>query len=366
MNRRIISLLSIFFLIACSLQAQPSVWAKSDKANLEDSIWLAMNRHEIPGAQVVMFSKRKIIFDFSGGVTNIQSLEKVNSKTIFETASLSKPVFHFLLHRLVEKGKLPPTFFQDTLTKYIDTLRPMKESEIQHVKGLTQYLQFNKNYPEAWFKTLTVKQLLNHTGGLGDWMAPAPSYNIYPGERFDYCDDCYILLQRVVEHYLEEPLQSLANTYLPKQCKGVSQFAWNNKQTNYAFGHFASMDLMRDIWKTTEGVAHGTLASSATGYAKFVQYIAQKQLWGQTTDTVFVANGLYWQPGWGVEMTDSGPQYWHWGNDGCYQHVVYYNPANDLGLVILTNSEFGLKFSQAIANRVFGHKLKSMSWLLGN
>jgi CubicO group peptidase (beta-lactamase class C family) len=267
---------------------------------------------------------------------------------------------------LVEAGKLPPGFFQDSLIHYIDTLLPMKPSEVPHVRGLKQYLKFHQNFQEEWFKTLTVKQLLNHTGGLGDWMAPAPGYNMYPGERFDYCDDCYILLQRVVEHYLQENLQSLVNHYLPKSCKGVKQFAWDNKQTNYAFGHFANMDLMRDIWKTSEGLAHGTLASSARGYAKFVQTIASQQHWNQTIDTVFVSDGLYWQPGWGVEKTQIGPLFWHWGNDGCYQHVVYYDPVRDFGLVVFANSQHGLYFSQTIANRVFGYKLKSLSWVLGN
>ncbi len=356
----------LFVFLSRQAISQPLGWPKVNKKAVDELVWQAMNQHQIPGAQVVLFNSNKVKYSFSGGVSHIGNLSQVNEKTAFEMASLSKPVFHFLLHTLVEKGKLPPTFFRDTLMAYIDTLKPMKASEVKGVKGLSDFLVFNENYSKEWFKTLTVKQLLTHTAGLGDWTSTSPAYNFYPGQRFDYCDECYILLQRVVEHYLQMPLQQLIDRYLPTSCKGVKQFAWNKNTTNYAFGHFAGMDLMRDIWKTEEGLAHGTLAANALGYARFVQKVAKKNVWALNSDTVHVVENLYWQPGWGIEMSDSGPIYWHWGNDGCYLHVVAFLPGKDFGVVILTNSELGLQMCQTLTNQLFGFKLKGLSWVLGN
>jgi len=345
---------------------QVDKWPKVERNRLDTLIWAALNTYEMPGVQVVLFSKNKINYSFSGGIRHINKFGSINESTSFELASFSKPVFHFIVFRLIEKGRLPKSFWNDSIINYIDTLKPFISLREPQARTLADFLKFNQNYPEEWFKKLTVRQLLIHKGGLGDWQSNKPAFNIDPDQKFEYCDECYILLQRVIENYLQQSLQELATQYLPKSCSGVSHFVWNPKLTNYAFGHQSNMDLKRDIWKSQDGLSNGTLISSAKDYSTFVQEVIKRKVWIHSSDSVFVQDSLYWKPGWGIEISPKGPLYWHWGNDGCYQNYICYLPSMDLGLVILTNSENGLYFCQNMANQLFKFKSKGLCWVLGN
>jgi len=352
-------------LIYGQLLSQPVDWPNVNKTELNNLVWQSMSEYQIPGAQVVLFTKNKVKYSFSGGVANVKTLEPITPKTSFETASLSKPVFHLILRKLVERGALPSTFFSDTLAKYIDTARYIRPAVEQYMKGLHEFLVFNEQYSQEWFYGITIKQLLTHTGGIVGITASKPGFVFRPGQQFYYCDECYILLQRVVENYLDMSLQQLADKYLPNQCKGVSHFAWNGSTTDYAYCHNAEMDFQRDIWKAKEGIAHGTLYASALKYAKFMQYVVNEKLWELNHDTMKVTSQISWQPGWGIEMTEKGSINWHWGNDGCYQHYMAYMPGQDFGMIIFTNSNNGMAMSKSLATQLYGFKFKAMSWVMG-
>ena len=324
----------------------------------------ACKKYKVPGCQVVVFSKKKILHAYSIGLANLATATKVEPQTAFEVASLSKPVFHYLLTVMVQNGALPSTFFADTLYRYIDTNRQVRPSRIPSVKGLGDYLHFSERYPKEWFRKITILQLLTHTAGLGDWMNPIPQFYLPPGSRFQYCDEGYILLQRVVEHHTGMPLQQLVDRYFAKSLAGVSRFAWDTTCLNYASGYDKDLKPGREIWKTAEGCVHGSLSASALAYARFVQQVAKAGYWEKGVP-VPVAGELYWQPGWGLEKTRKGPVYWHWGNDIIYQHYVGYSPDLDFGLVVFTNSENGLRLCQFVADTLFPVKISGLQWVLG-
>src|SRR5205085_2883960 len=82
-----------------AVQAQPdSVKFKTDVpdkdliAQLQQSIPQLMQEFSVPGLSVVLIKDAKIIFARGYGVRSVDTKEPVNTETIFEAASLSKPV----------------------------------------------------------------------------------------------------------------------------------------------------------------------------------------------------------------------------------------------------------------------------------
>src|SRR5687768_5745198 len=69
---------------------------------LEQAIPHLMNEGEVPGLQIALIRGGKIDWIKSFGVKNAETGGAVTNETIFEAASLSKPVFAYAVMKLVE------------------------------------------------------------------------------------------------------------------------------------------------------------------------------------------------------------------------------------------------------------------------
>ena len=54
-----------------------------------------------------------------------------------------------------------------------------------------------------------------------------------------------------------------------------------------------------------------------------------------------INENVSWALGWGIETTDKGTAFWHWGDWGVYRNFVIGYPATGEGAVVLTNSFHG-------------------------
>ena len=98
------------------------------------------------------------------GTTRAQDGEQVTENTIFEAASLSKPVFAYLVHMLVAEGKL-------------DLDRP-----------LIDYVPL-PNPADTLARTITARHVLSHTSGWRNWRFNRDqplTADFAPGSRWSY------------------------------------------------------------------------------------------------------------------------------------------------------------------------------------
>jgi CubicO group peptidase (beta-lactamase class C family) len=150
----------------------------------------AMAERGIPGAQVVVVRNGAIVKNAAYGVADVELSVPVTTRTIFQLASSSKPFAGTAVALLADEGKL-------SFDQPIGEVLP--------------------DVPETW-RTITVRQLLNHTSGLPDVFSDvasgtmraegrdallralyeAPLANV-PGEAWVYDQTGYLLAQMLVE-----------------------------------------------------------------------------------------------------------------------------------------------------------------------
>ena len=106
-----------------------------------------MEKHEIPGAALAVVKDGRLVYARGFGYSDLKKREPVKPGALFRIASISKPVTAVAILRLVQQKKLS----LDERVTDIVTLKP-------HTNGIGDELD------KRW-KTVTVRQLLHHTGG---------------------------------------------------------------------------------------------------------------------------------------------------------------------------------------------------------
>jgi CubicO group peptidase (beta-lactamase class C family) len=147
-NRSLAVVFTLFlFYVPC--HAQKAVVAKID-----EFIGRQMKSQRIPGLSLAVLKDGKPVLVKGYGYANIEHKIRVTPETIFQSGSIGKQFTATAVMLLVEDGRVS---LDDRISKYFS------------------------DSPESW-KNITVRHLLSHTSGLGDY---PPTFDM----RRDYTED---------------------------------------------------------------------------------------------------------------------------------------------------------------------------------
>jgi CubicO group peptidase (beta-lactamase class C family) len=136
MNNRTIAAAAMLVIFSSALFAQdPADAAVSDYVKAE------MQRQHIPGLSLLVVRAGKVIRAEGFGMANVELQVPVKPETVFQSGSVGKQFTATAVMMLVEEGKIG---LDDPLTKYF------------------------ANAPATW-NDVTVRELLSHTAGFGDY-----------------------------------------------------------------------------------------------------------------------------------------------------------------------------------------------------
>jgi hypothetical protein len=186
---------------------------RSTILQLERDVPELMKKSNVPGVSIALIQRGKAIWVHGFGVKEAGTSQPVTGETVFEAASLSKPVFAYGVLKLVDQGEL--------------------ELDVP----LTTYLPKPYIPGDQRLTKITARIVLSHRTGFPNWR-DGDSLPLYftPGERFSYSGEGYIYLQRVVEQITGKPLNTfLTETVFEPLGMSRSSYVWRDNGTFKAF-----------------------------------------------------------------------------------------------------------------------------------
>jgi len=342
---------------------EPAAYAVATILQLEKDVPELMKKDGVPGLAMAVIRDGKTTWVHGFGIKEATTGQPVTVETVFEAASLSKPVFAYGVLKLVEQGKLG---LDVPLTTYLP--KPYIAGDERLVK-------------------ITARIVLSHRTGFPNWRGDDGLLPIYftPGERFSYSGEGYIYLQRVVEQITGKPLNEyMTEAVFTPLGMTSSSYVWRpDFDALTATGH-DSGGKPTELWKPKEAGAASTLNTTVKDYALFVEAVLNgkglKPATLREMETPQIAldpecricikrepkqlsKNLFWGLGWGIQRKDGSDLLWHWGDNGAFKCFVMAEPKTKSGVVMFANSENGLEIAKPVINEAMGTESLAFEWL---
>ncbi|WP_299888393.1 serine hydrolase [uncultured Lacinutrix sp.] len=246
--KKYLSLIIIIGLISCEKESKSTTTKiiKNEKALKLDTLYSELYQKSSFNGNILVAEKGNIIFEKSYGLRNEDTKEKLNKNSIFELASVSKQFTAMGIVLLQKEGKLS---YDDEINKYVPELKD--------------------------YSGITIKNLLNHTGGLPDYMKLAklnwnklniatnddilkvfekvkPKILFEPNDKWDYSNTGYMVLATIIERVSNKSFENYLKEKIFKPLQMTNTFVYRRrfqpkKIKNYAQGYIYSDSLKRKI-----------------------------------------------------------------------------------------------------------------------
>jgi CubicO group peptidase (beta-lactamase class C family) len=190
-----------------------SSWIPSD-ALLADLPRL-MRIAAVPGLAIAVVEDGRLAWTRGFGVKNVQTGDPVTDETLFEAASMTKPVFAYVAMRLVDEGRLALD------RPLVDYRRP-------------DYLA-----DDPLLARITVRDVLRHSSGLPNWASGPLATIAPPGSGYHYSGEAFVWLQLIVEQALGMSLDdAMRDRLFGPAGMSRSTFGWDEAVAKWAvYGH---------------------------------------------------------------------------------------------------------------------------------
>jgi CubicO group peptidase (beta-lactamase class C family) len=195
-----------------------------------------------------------------------------------------------------------------------------------------------------------------------------------PGQTFGYSGEGYVYLQQVVERLTGEPLHEyLQRTVLAPLGMTHSSYVWRTSYTSTAAtGHTSDgTPYPKDRPDTANAAA--SLHTTPQDFARFLDHILNASdhqpnaidadVAAMLAPQVHVAGNLWWGLGWGLLTEAHDEIIWHWGDNPGFTNFTAARRQERSGVVIMTNSDNGLRAWDAITQSVLGLNEEVFDWL---
>lgn len=300
-----------------------------DKPQLDRFMWMMMDYYKVPGVSLALVKDGKMVYHQTYGYRNYYTRERVNENTLFEAASVTKPVFGFAVNRLVERG------------------------EFDLDKPLHEYLPFEDIAKDERYKLMTGRHVLIHTSGLPNW---GREMKETPGTKFGYSGEGFEYLKRAVAHVTGRDIEELVEEEVLKPLGILHTYFSRNEELVkvMANGHYDLQPNMYNI-PTEPGMAHSMHTEAKTFTNFMIAILERKGLKPETykemlrpqtqTPSDDYGKAIGWDESFGLGIvsatTPYGKMYGHGGNNGDFRCQFEVFDEGKMGFAIFTNGNTG-------------------------
>ncbi|WP_029270554.1 serine hydrolase [Flavobacterium sp. KJJ] len=302
--------------------------------------WLKQNNIPTLGIGVINDGKLqqiKVYGELKKGIT-------APYNTIWNVASLTKPVTAIVALKLVSSGKWD---LDEPLSKY------WTDPDIA-------------NDPNT--KLLTTRIVLSHQTGFPNWRYMNESkkldFKFKPGTKYQYSGEGFEYLRKALEKKFHKTLDQLANELIFKPLKmDDTKFIWNDitDVSRYASNYDNKGNAYEPIKNKTANAADDLL-TTIEDYGTFLcsvinsEGLSKKVFDDMNTHQVRQAKANKYF-GLGFEIYDLGNDNYalsHGGADQGVQTLVFLLPKTKQGLIVFTNGDDGYKVYEKIISHYLG------------
>jgi CubicO group peptidase (beta-lactamase class C family) len=303
-----------------------------DKSEIDSFIQTQMDTLNIVGLSIALIDNAKVVYKGVFGMKDKEKAEEVNENTLFEAASMTKPVFAYAVHKLIQKGFLG-----------LDT-------------PLYKYYPYEDIVQDDRYKLITARMILCHTSGFPNWRHEKfreLTIDSEPGTKFEYSGEGYGYLGLVIQHLTGKKLQDIMQeeVFTPLGMRH-SYMIWNDSlAANKAMGY--EKDIPTQVFKPLRAYPAGTLHTNAADYARFVIELMKEdnevnsifsqmsvpQIEGKAPTEGDPDSGIWVGLGIFIEKTHYGIKYNHGGNDGDFMGNFEFYKKQKSGYVFFMNCD---------------------------
>ncbi|MET0401699.1 MAG: serine hydrolase, partial [Cystobacter sp.] len=341
----------------------PPISIPGEKEPLRLSLPKWMELYEIPGISIAVFDKGTLVWAKGYGVTQPGGTTPVSTETLFQAASISKPVTALAALHYVEKGqwsldadineklvswKLPENDF--TKTEKVTLRRLLSHSAGTTVHGFPGYAVTDP--------LPTVQQIL-------DGQKPANTapvrVDLVPGTKTRYSGGGITLVQmmmvdqlgkpfpQIMREAVLEPLGLKHSTFeqpLPAALAPMAATATHSGGASVeGQWHVYPEMAAAGLWTTPSDLARIALEVSKARAGRSTRVLSQgmaKQMLTKQSETF----------GLGFQLTDGTDRFGHGGSNDGYQCMLSAFADSGSGVVIMSNSDNGFMLLDPIASSV--------------
>lgn len=313
------------------------------KRLLNEKLPPLLTQHHVPAAAVAVIREGELVATVVVGER--EAGKPATKATLFNVASLTKPVFAHAVLALADKGQFN---LDESLAPY--WVDPDVKDDARHV-------------------TLTARLILSHQTGFPNWRDGRKlRFDFKPGEGVGYSGEGFDYLRRAVEAKTRRSMEAIAaEAVFSPNGMSDTHFVWDATfAERFAREHDQEGRRIEVPPKFTASAADDLLTTIGD-YGRFAAAVARganlsSALFKQTC-SIQIPGRIAAQAGspadyglcWRVITTAHGTALMHGGSDRGARAAVIVVPKSQAGVVIFTNGDNGGRIIEAIVPLVLPH-----------
>ena len=292
-----------------------------------------MKYHRIPGLSLAIVKDGEIVYGKGFGVKSLAKDDPVRDSTVFEVASMTKPMFAFAVCRLVERGVLD-----------LDT-------------PLWKYLPYSDIENDERYKKITARMVLCHRAGFPNWRDGELKIHFEPGTKQMYSGEAYGYLAKVVSHLTGKEIATLMNeeVFAPLGIKNT-YLTWDADADDSLVAkphNEQNTTLVKSQWDHV-WVA-GCLHVDARNFAKFLRAVVNKEglsaesyaeMLRPQVEPSEASDDQNFSLGFVVGESEFGKHFRHGGHNTGFTSAFKAYPDRKFGYVFMVNNYQAPKFEK--------------------
>jgi len=313
-----------------------------------------MKQSKVPGLSVAVIDGGRIAWARSYGVVATGGSQRVSPETLFQAASISKPVAAMAALRLVQQGKID---LDEDVNDRLKTWKvPNSDQTREHHVTLRRLLSHSAGLTVHGFpgyaQGVRVPTLVQVLDGAAPANTAPVRVDLVPGTKFRYSGGGYCVVQQLIKDLTSKPfdqfLQETALDPLGMTRSTYRQPLPHDLAAAAATAHRADGTPIKGRWHTYPERAAAGLWTTPTDLARFAIELADaragrsNRVLSQATVRQMLTPEL---GGYGLGLAVKGMgkrfQFAHGGSNAGFRCMLIAFPETGQGAAVMTNSDNG-------------------------